>query len=146
MNGYLRRATETDIDLLFQWVNEQTVRRNAFSTAEITYEEHVKWYKKTLSRSDCRQYIYMSGNEAIGQIRLTINEDEAEIDYSICLEKRGMGYGKQMLSLLRMQVKQDFPNIRRLIGKVKPENLASQKAFVSMGYEEKYRVFEMEIE
>lgn len=101
--GYLRDAVQEDADLLFHWANESTVRKNAFSSAEITYEEHIKWFDNMLVRKDAKQYIYME-DEPVGQIRITVSGDTAEISYSICVEKRCMGYAKEMVGLLQVQV------------------------------------------
>lgn len=143
MKDFLRLATEMDVDLLFEWVNEPTVRKNSFSTQDILYDEHCKWFQKILSDQTCRQYIYVHNGQDVGQIRIQINGEEAEISYSICVQKRGEGYGKQMLQLMSEKIKQDFPNVRKLIGKVKPDNVASQKAFQEKGFEEKYHVYEL---
>lgn len=145
MGEYLRQATPEDMDLLFHWANEPLVRKNSFSTAEISYEEHKAWYQNLMKREDCRQYIYMHGDEPVGQARVTISGTEAEIGYSICAEKRHMGYGKRVLQLLCRQVAEDFPELKKLTGKVKSDNMASRKAFINAGYKEKYTVFEMEI-
>lgn len=40
--GYLRDAVERDVDLLFQWANDESVRKNSFSTQDISYNDHVK--------------------------------------------------------------------------------------------------------
>lgn len=146
MKGYLRKADENDMNLLFNWANESMVRKNSFSSKEILYEEHKAWYKNLLNRTDCVQYIYMDKTEAVGQVRLTIKGSVAEIAYSICAPKRCMGYGKTMLRLIYEQVKIDFPQIKKLIAKVKPDNIASKKAFLDVGYTECYDTFEIEIE
>lgn len=143
---YLRDATERDIDLLFDWANETSVRAASFNSHEIEYEEHKKWFKDLLSRDDAKQYIFVQGNEPIGQIRIYVNDTEAEIGYSICAEKRGAGYGKEMVSLLVEQMKKDFPKVKKLTAKVKPGNAASQKVFLDIGYVEKYRFYELEID
>lgn len=144
--GYLRKAVKQDIDLLFEWVNEEAVRKNAFSTGRISYDEHQKWFENLLAREDAGQYIFEQEDEPVGQIRVCVNDDEAEIDYSICKEKRGLGYGKEMLRLLAERIKQDFPKVKKLTAKVKPDNTASQKVFLDMGYAEKYRFYELEVD
>lgn len=146
MNGFLRKATEEDMDLLFNWCNDPVVRKNSFSTTEISYAEHMEWYKKILNRSDCRQYIYMYENKAIGQARITITGEIAEVGYSICADKRHMGHGKNLLKLIKQQVALEFPQIKKIIGKVKTKNVVSQQAFISAGYSEVYKVFEIEME
>ena len=51
-----------------------------------------------------------------------------------------------MLALLQKTVKENFPQIKKLIAKVKPENVASQKTLEDVGYEKKYDVFEIEVD
>ncbi len=146
MRGYLRKASKEDMDLLFAWANEPAVRRNSFSTAEIAYDEHKRWFADLLQRKDSRQYIYMYDNEPIGQARITVSGETAEIGYSICAEKRGMGHGKKLLQQLYKQVREDVPEVKKLIAKVKPDNIASQKAFRDAGYLEKYRAYEISLD
>ena len=143
MRRYLRRATEEDRDLLFQWANDSLVRENSFSTVKISYEEHVKWFDRILKRDDCIQYIYMDDDCPVGQVRITLKDHTAEIGYSICAEKRRLGYGQDLLHLISEKVWEEFPDVKKVYGEVKPGNIASQKAFLDAGYKETYRVFEM---
>lgn len=142
-NIYLRVADESDIDLIFQWANEPMVRKNSFSSRIITYEEHVQWYKKLLNNPCSRQYILICNEQPVGQARITAEGDTAEIGYSICVGQRSHGYGKELLHLITEQAWKDFPEISRVIGKIKPENTASLKAFADAGYTEKYREYEI---
>ena len=145
MDAYLREATEKDTNILFCWVNDPAVRESAFSTKKISYKEHTEWYNIFLKRTDCKQYIYMYDNEAVGQARVEICQNEAEIDYSICREKRHMGHGKKLLKLLCIQVRIDFPDVQKLTARVKTDNIASQRAFITAGYTEKFTLFELNI-
>ena len=145
MDAYLREATEKDMDILFHWVNDPAVRKSSFSTRAISYSEHQEWYKRILREENCKQYIYMYGDEPVGQVRITICGNEAEIHYSISKEKRCMGHGKNLLRLLYRQVRIDFPNLQKLIARVKPDNIASQQAFFGVGYTEKYSFFELNV-
>lgn len=143
---YLRSAERQDADLLFQWVNEELVRKNSFSTEDISYDEHIRWYEGILARNDIKEYIYVIDDVPVGRVRITVTGEEAEISYSICVEKRCMGYGKEMLILLQKAVTKDFPQIRRLVAKVKLENIASQKTLADVGYKKKGDIFEIEID
>lgn len=145
MDEKLVVATLDDMDLLYEWANDEEVRKNSFSTEKILYENHVKWFHRLLERDNCRQYIYYVNDVAVGQVRVTIEGDKAEIGYSICATGRGNGYAKRMLQLLKVQLKQDIPVVKTLTAKVKMENIASQKVFLGLGYEETYRQYEIEI-
>ena len=144
--GYLRDAEKGDMDLLFQWVNDSAVRKNSFSIADITYDEYVKWFEDMLSNDYVKQYIYIYNDEPAGQIRITINEQEAEIAYSISVVKRCMGLGNEMFILLAQKVQKDFPGVIKLTVKVKPDNIASQKTFLDMGYEQKYSAYQIAVD
>lgn len=143
MRYYLRKATWEDMELLFQWANDPLVRQNSFSTSTITYEEHQTWFRRILEREDCIQYMYIEEEIPIGQVRITVQDDVAEVGYSVCAEKRSLGHGKAILRLVQEQVWNDFPNVTKIVGRVKIENIASQKAFADAGYEEVYKTYEM---
>lgn len=85
----------------------------------------------------------MDGEYPVGQARITLNGDSAEIGYSICEEMRSRGYGQKLLALISEKVLKEFPDISTIFGEVKPENYASQNAFLHAGYTETYRVFQM---
>lgn len=142
MRGYLRRVSKEDIDFLFELANDKKVRQNSFSTKEIMYDEHRKWFAAVLDREDYKQYIYMLDEKSIGQVHIEMCGSKAEIGYSICEEYRGQGLGKELIRLIQLQVKKDFPHIETLTAKVKPENTISQKVFEAEGFQEKYYVYE----
>lgn len=145
MGEYLRRAVEGDMDLLFDWANDQEVRENSFSTGQIAYGEHRRWFLGLLQDASRKQYIYLADEIPIGQIRVTLQKDKAEISYSISREWRGQGHGKRMLELLRHQLLLDAPGVRTLVAKVKKGNPASERAFLDTGYHKKYSLFELEL-
>ncbi len=142
---FLRKADMTDLDMLFEWANNELVRQNAFNTEQISYEEHKKWFKELLDDSKQIQFIMYSGSEPIGQARLSIHMDEAEIDYSIASEKRGMGYGKELIYLLQKIVSNEYTSIRKLVAKVKTSNAASICCFRKNGFSETYSQYEYDM-
>lgn len=142
----LRIATEKDASLLFSWVNDEDVRKNSFSTHEITWEEHEEWFRKILLDKKARQYIFTYNGVDVGQIRFTIKGLCAEISYSIASKYRCMGYAKQMVACLIREVKENFPEIHYLAAQVKPDNIASRRVFTDLGYTEKCSVFELSME
>ena len=143
--GYLREATMADMDLLYEWANEISVRQNSFSESRISYEEHKKWFGKMMLQKDNRQYIYIADREPAGQIRVKVCGELAEIGYSICEEKRHRGCGRELAGLAKKQIELDFPQITKIIAKVKPGNIPSQKVFLDTGFLETYRCFEFRI-
>lgn len=143
---FLRKVTEDDMLILFNWANDPDVRKNAFHSETITLEEHTNWFKKLIMDDSQYQYILMCDDIAVGQIRLSLeNNDSAEIDYSIASDYRGRGFGERILELIRLQVKKDIPDLNKLIGRVKSGNIASESCFQSSGYEKSFVQYELNL-
>ena len=88
MNLSLREVNAKDIDLLYQWANDKTVRQNAFHTEQIPYADHRMWFTRNLADRDVLMYILcqvseMGQEEPLGQIRLSIEGNQALISYTI---------------------------------------------------------------
>lgn len=137
-SAYLRQVTEKDMDLLYEWANDVTVRANAFSTEQISYADHERWFASKLQDEDTKIYIYVCEEKPVGQIRIHMEGDEATIDYSIDARYRRQGHGKQMLKQLEQIVQEQYPQIKSLLAQVKRENKASKSVFAAGGYEEEY--------
>lgn len=142
---YLREATMQDMDLIYEWANDPAVRMNSFNSDPILYDTHVKWYNHVMSDESVLQFILMDEDTPVGQIRLNIDGDEAEIGYSIASDYRGKGYGHKVLQLVAEEVKVKHPDIKCLVAKVKPENIASSKLFEHEGYEMKYSCYTLKL-
>ena len=61
---HFRKVTMKDMDLLYQWANEETVRKNSFCIGRIEYTDHVKWFKAKYNDTNCIIFIIMN-NENI---------------------------------------------------------------------------------
>lgn len=133
----LRIATQEDVDLIYEWANDDDVRRNSFNTQKIEYADHCKWYANKLESDDTFIYVMMKDEEPVGQGRLELEDNKATISYFVDGKYRGMGYGKQLLKLLEKVVREEYPDIRELVGRVKHMNIPSKKAFIACGYSEK---------
>lgn len=148
MGLYLRGVQPTDVDLLYKWANDKVVRANSFNTAQIPYENHVKWFEGMIKAQDVHQYILYEDDIPAGQIRLNIEGRNAVISFSIADGKRGRGLGSAMLSMLPERIKEDkITGVTKLVGEVKYENPASAAAFEKCGYtrHEKPECLEFEI-
>lgn len=181
-----RKITKEDVDIIFSWANDPLTRRQSFSSEPIKYEKHVKWFNKKLSDNQC---LFLMGiddeDEPIGSVRLDFMEKEPDeskmnaiddantsnrnkdnlyrflISYQISPEKRGMGYGNEIIkSITEKKLLADFlgKNIFNsadsdfldlsdsalvvLVGEVKKENIASIKCFRANKFDEEEKVDE----
>ena len=137
----LREVTGKVMDLLFRWANDPVTRKNAFHTEQIPYETHRAWFVKMLADRDIMKYVLCSSLansdkvQDIGQIRLSIEDKEALIDYSIDAAKRGQGYGTKMILMAEEKLRELRADVIYCKGQVKFENIASAKAFEKCGYD-----------
>ena len=132
---YLRRVKETDMKLLFDWRNNELVRKNSFSMETVEWQEHVKWFNANLVKSSVLFFIMMCKEQEVGQIRIDLELDNtAIINYSIAEKYRGFGYGKQILHLAETELYERFKNKYMLKALVKENNISSQVAFERLGY------------
>lgn len=53
----IRNADIDDAELLYSWANDISVRINAFSQEDFTFEDHLIWFNKKLSDENCHIYI-----------------------------------------------------------------------------------------
>ncbi len=131
---YLREVTIEDMEQIYIWANDGEVRRNSFSIAKISMEEHEAWFRKVLMKDRIRQYVMVVENVPVGQIRITIDDNVAEIGYSISKEYRNKGYGKLIVKLLIDKITDEYPQIYKLVARVKEDNVLSSKIFQSLGF------------
>jgi len=149
MNLFLRKANIMDCDLLFNWANDEDVRKNSFNQSKILYENHVIWFKNTIELNKCIIFILYSYNTPVGQVRIDIEGNCGIIDYSIDKMNRGKGYGVEILHILEKTIINEKISIIKLIGNVKYNNIKSQRVFEKNNYkmilEEEYFLYSKEI-
>jgi len=134
MSLMLRLCNGNDIDIIYSMLNDPTVRENAFNSSMIPYEDHYKWYSRSLMNKNRIMYIVEKDKAVIGQIRLDKQENKGIISYSIEKKNRSKGYGKEILGLIKSEAR--ISGITILEGLVKKDNMASRKAFISNGFSE----------
>lgn len=142
MNLSLREVNAKDIDLLYQWANDKTVRQNAFHTEPIPYDDHRMWFARNLADRDVLMYILcqvseMGQEEPLGQIRLSIEGNQALISYTIEESRRGQGLGTRMVLMAEEKLRDNRTDITCCLAQVKYENAASARVFEKCGYDRK---------
>jgi len=129
----IRKASPNDLKLLFSWRNEKKVRKNAFNSKKIDFQTHLNWFKNKISNKDTIIYIFETRyGDPIGQVRFDKIDDKWEIDYSVDLKYRNLGLGKIILGQAIKKVKDGL-----FIARVKNDNIASIKTFLSLGFKKK---------
>ena len=130
---FLIHANESHCNLVYEWINDDEVRKNSFNTNKIKYEEHVNWYREKINSDNCKMYLLADSNNNIGIVRLEKKNDEKIISYSISKEYRGKGYGYKILLEFEKELIKLYKKVK-VIAYVKKENIASIRIFTSLKY------------
>jgi UDP-4-amino-4,6-dideoxy-N-acetyl-beta-L-altrosamine N-acetyltransferase len=136
----LRKVTAEDILKIYEWRNHPQVRRWMLNDKEISWEEHEKFWEHMLNKEE-PAFIIIFNNVDCGVIRLTkINEETAEIDIFISPEFQGRGIGSEVIKKI-VNMCRDL-GIKKLIARVKPNNVASIKMFERNDFKLTYLYYE----
>lgn len=130
-------ATNSDVQLYYDWANDPTVRANSLNSEPIPFENHLSWFSKRLQSENAHLLILVQGSEKVGQIRLEKEGELWNINYSIAAEHRGKGLGKKIVALALDL----FPNYH-FLARVQQTNNASLKVFEALNFK---RVIDEEI-
>ena len=130
---------------MLNWANDETVRKNAFNQEQIKSDQHAKWFANALADPNIIIYILMDNDMPVGQCRLNVEGDTAEIDYSIESSQRGKGLGELILELVISDIHKSNYKIDKLIGKVKSSNGASQHCFEKNGFFNSHITYELKL-
>jgi RimJ/RimL family protein N-acetyltransferase len=136
MKILFRKVEPSDMQMLYEWANDMLTRTNSFNTTSISFDEHKKWFEKQLCSTNVLFLIALHETDCIGQVRFVINDNKAEINYSINPLFRGHGYGYSMLLLSEKELKKWYPGVSLLYGEVKSDNIPSLTIFRRIGFSE----------
>ncbi|QOD62083.1 GNAT family N-acetyltransferase [Polaribacter haliotis] len=128
----MMEAELTHAKLLFDWVNDETVRDNSLDSDLIFWENHVNWLTKNIKSKKNKIFIFLINEAPIGQVRLDLINNVWLIDYSVDKNHRGMGYGTKMLKEII-----NISSYKQFKAEVKKQNIASLKVFKKLGFIEK---------
>ena len=135
----LRRASEADSRLLWEWANEPGARAASFSPESISWEAHTDWLSAKLN--DPRCFLFIAENEdgsPVGQVRFDAESGEAVISVSVDVRSRG-GIGSELIRIGSRALFAASP-VGLIHAYVKPDNIPSARAFERAGYRPAGRV------
>lgn len=133
-NGlYLRPARESDKDILFKWANDPLTRENSFNSTPIEYSNHCAWFERMMHNDSVLMYVLVLNGGLAGNVRLNIEEENAEIGYSIAPTHRGKGLANKIIDLITKETIAN-PLINKLIAQVKESSIPSRLIFEKDGF------------
>jgi RimJ/RimL family protein N-acetyltransferase len=131
---WLRTVQAGDCRLLWEWANDPDVRAVSFAAKPIPWPEHQHWFCTKLKDPHCLFYIATDSEDAaVGRVCYDLDNNQAVISVSLDRHQRNRGYGSL---LLRLSAQTVFATttVTLIHAHIKPENLASIRAFEKAGY------------
>ena len=137
----IRRVTEKDGRLLWEWVNDPGVRSSAFSSEPILWPAHEVWLRGKLQDPGCIFLIVTDEEDRpLGQVRFDrIEEETVETDMSVAPSFRGQGLGPRVLIRACEELQAISRQVRTLTAAIKLENRASIRTFEKAGFQHQRR-------
>lgn len=123
-----RKATIGDAKILFEWRNDPKTRANSFNTEPILWKNHIKWLEKILANPNHVLLLYEKDKKPVGTVRIDMEENSAELSWTVAPKARGQKIGKQMIK----QAAKEFD--KTLTTQIKKENIASIKIAQHAGF------------
>lgn len=131
---HLRPAAAADAEPAWHWRNAPSTRAVSTDSAELQLATHLAWWQASLSSADRRLWMAVVGQAAVGVLRLDIAGPDATVSIYCDPALTGMGLGPRMLADLVRRVRDELKGVQRLLAIIRPDNLASRRAFASVGF------------
>ena len=132
MDLKLRKADLNDLQLYFDWANDDLVRANSFYSDEIKIENHAKWFKSKVNSSNSLLYIFEFNGTPAGQVRFELEKYNSIIGISIDNNFRGKGLGVKMLEMSSIEYFKSY-NLP-IYAYIRLNNLSSKNIFLKANF------------
>lgn len=141
----LRPATDADSKLVYEWRTSEEVRKFSQNAATFAWEDHQKWFARTVRSPDKLMLIAESGALPVGVLRFDCSEDEAVISIFVGPGLAGLGLGSSILERGEAALRKAKPAVRRVLAKVQSANRVSRRLFEAAGYSSESHVYVKEM-
>jgi len=135
----LRPVDGKDCRLLWKWANHPNVRKTAYDSDPIPWDDHLQWFHKKREDPRCTIYIAETREGPIGQIRFDLKGNEAVVDVSVDPDHHGRGYGTQITKKGTHKFLKES-RAKRILAYIKVGNTPSIRSFSKSGYTHKRNV------
>jgi len=111
------------------------VRAASFSADRIEWATHRHWLEQKLTSPSCHLFLALDrAGEPIGQVRFDLDGARGVISVSLIAGRRSAGLGRELIKVGTNRLVAECPELEVVDAWIKPENVASQRAFEAAGY------------
>lgn len=132
--GTLRPLVESDLEILLQWRNSESVRRFMYSKHRISREEHVQWFDRASKDSARHPMMFELDGSPRGFVNIGPVLDGGVANWGFyAAPDAPRGTGRQ-LSQAGVQYAFEVLGIHKLCGSVLAGNEASKRCHLNAGF------------
>ena len=130
-NISFRKAKPKDITTVFNWSNDELVRKNSYNSKRIEFEDHRKWFSNKITNKNTLFLIALINNNPAGMVRFDIKREHSAVGILISKSYRGQKLASEFLT---ESSKTYFKKYKvPILAYIKKENKTSVKAFENSG-------------
>ena len=128
----IRKVISKDVDLLYNWSNDDLVRKQSFNSDVIPYDTHCNWFDNKLKSNESLLFIVETDKAPVGIVRFESDKENSTIGFSIDKKYRGKGLGGAIIEIGVTEYfkEKDLP----ILASIKKDNIASIKSFEKAGF------------
>ncbi len=139
----LRRAEEIDCEKIYAWRNADETRLFSFSSKEISFSMHQKWFRECLADERRVLLIGERNGRPVGVLRYDFHSEiKAMASVYLVPGCHGQGLGSSLIRSGSKWIRSHFPGCKTIQAEVLMGNQAGRKAFLEAGFTEYYGVFQ----
>ena len=130
----LSKVSNKDLEILYFWRNQKSVRKWSFKKNKISKNTHTAWFKKNSKSKKSIIKIFRYNNLRCGMVRLNLLKKNYNLNYLIDQKYRKKKLGKKMLSLFLKEIYKEINKKTYIIAKSEIRNISSNKCLLSVGF------------
>lgn len=104
MSIKIRTATIEDAGFLLEWRNDLETRKASHNTDEVTKTEHIAWLSGILANPNRELFVAEENGVPVGTVRADMDDNGAELSWTVAPNARGTGTGKRMVAIVANQI------------------------------------------
>ncbi len=136
-NARIRLMQESDLDQVLAWRNDPQIRQWMINSDEISNKEHIDWFLRSSTNTDCELLIVESNGQSIGFVQFTGLKRRFNPEWGFYAAPDAPKGSGTLLCTLALDYAFRTLCLPRLIGRTVAMNLASIRVHKKLGFRQK---------
>lgn len=130
---WLRPAENGDAERVLAWRNDPASVATSETGTAVDETDHLAWFARRLADPGTKLWIGELDGAPVGMVRIDVRSGEGTVSVAVDPDRRGEGIGTRLLGAMITNLAGDC-QVTSLIARIRPDNLASIKAFERNGF------------